>query len=416
VADFGIPRAVIPPLDEFALTPNPEETPQERERRMVREVEKRFGGRAVWKAAWEHKEEREREYLKEANSEREQQWLTELGLHPEWDVYGFRGQVAKLLWERGLKKKAIRFVSCNKCARSGKCRRYPLEHKFFVPHGCEIVFCRECAQQARRALFEAYLAVIFTAIEKCGGIPPGWVLARVNFTLRSDGGEITPDQVKGMNSAVRAVMLKSVGSRRGYGMLFVDEVGSECGKRNYKRHRKAHGLNLHCHGLYFGPRLDWERTRDLWMQETEKRFGLPSRGFYIAKIRVRSGDLPGAVRHALNHMLKYVSKPPAVTPERLASLIAAFNSTKRVHSLGLFYGKKPKRERRDCPCPKCRAMGIVSTVSFEGSEFLSRKADGVFYAGCIPRLLPIRALREQGYEPLSEAGRAMVLSMGAGPP
>jgi hypothetical protein len=219
-----------------------------------------------------------------------------------------------------------------------------------------------------------------------------------------------------MNSAVRAVMLKSVGSRRGYGMLFVDEVGSECGKRNYKRDRKAHGLNLHCHGLYFGPRLDWERTRDLWMQETEKRFGVHSRGFYIDKVRVRNGDLPGAVRHALNHMLKYGSKPPAVTPERLASLIAAFNTTKRVHSLGLFYGKKPKRERRDCPCPKCRAMGIVSTVSFEGSEFLSRKADGVFYAGCIPRLFPIRALREQGYEPLSEAGRAMVLSMGVGPP
>jgi len=400
----------------FALAATEEETPQERELRLLRELEKRFGGHAVRKGAWERKEDQEREWLREASSEREQHWLAELGLEPKWDVYGFRGQVAKILWQRGLKKKAIRFANCNKCGRAGKCRRYPLEHKFFVPHGCEVVFCKECAQQTRRALFEAYLAVILTAIEKCGGIPRGWILSRVNFTLRSDGTEITPERVKGMNRAVRAVMPKSVGSRHGYGMLFVDEVGSECGKRNYTRERKAHGLNLHCHGLYFGPSLDWWRTRDLWMQETKKRFGMPSRGFYYKNIRVRNGDVPGAVRHALNHMLKYVSKPPAVTPERLASLIAAFDGTKRVHSLGLFYGKKPKHKKHECPCPKCRAREIVSTVSFEGSEFLRRKADGDFYAGCIPRLLPILALREQGYEPLSEAGRAMVLSMGAGPP
>lgn len=38
VADSGIPRAVIPPLDEFALTPNPEETQRDRDGRMVREV------------------------------------------------------------------------------------------------------------------------------------------------------------------------------------------------------------------------------------------------------------------------------------------------------------------------------------------------------------------------------------------
>jgi hypothetical protein len=93
-----------------------------------------------------------------------------------------------------------------------------------------------------------------------------------------------------------------------------------------------------------------------------------------------------------------------VTAERLASLIAAFNGTKRVHSLGLFYGKKPKRKNKDCPCPKCRAQGILSTVSFEGRELPN--------GGIVPRLLPMAALREMGYEPLSGAGRAAVLSMG----
>ena len=205
-----------------------------------------------------------------------------------------------------------------------------------------------------------------------------------------------------MNAAVRATMRSSIGSPSGFGMLYLDEVGFEL--RGHNDERKASGLNLHCHGLYLGPRVDWTLTRDLWARETEKRFGQPSTGFFIKKVRICGGDVPGAVRHALNHMLKYVSKPPAVTADRLASLIAAFNGAKRVHALGLFYGKKPKKEKRDCPCPRCRSLGFVATISFEGRDLPS--------GGSVPRLLPISALRERGYEPLNEAGRAAVFSMG----
>lgn len=324
---------------------------------------------------------------------------------PEW-TGGFRGNVAQLLWRvHSLRKKAIRFLNCNKCGRPGVCNRYPLEHKFFVPHGCEVVFCKECADEARRVLTLEYLAVVLAAIAGLGGIPIGWVLARVTFTLRSDGREITPERVKAMNACVGAVMRRTVGSRKGYGLLFVDEVGFE--KRGHlpDARRVAHGLNLHVHGLYFGPRLDWERTRDLWMEVTKKKFGVESRGFFITAVRKFAENPARAVRWALNHMFKYVSKPPAVTPERLASLIAAFDGARRVHSLGLFYGKKPKRERKDCPCPKCRAMGIASAVEFEGSAL----PDG----GCIPRLAPIEELLAAGYVSLREAGREAVLAMGA---
>jgi hypothetical protein len=329
----------------------------------------------------------------------------EYGGEPDWEKYGFRGQVGKLLWARGLQRKAIRFVSCNKCARPGVCSRYPEEHKFFVPNGCEVVFCKECAQEVRRELFLAYQAVILDVIMR--GIPEGWILARINFTLRSDGSEITPERVKGMNSCVRSVMRRTVGSRNGFGLLSVDEVGFE--KRGHfpDVQRVAHGLNLHVHGLYFGPRLDWEGTRDLWMAATEKEFGVPSRGFYITRVRGLERDPARAVRWALNHMLKYVSKPPAVTPERLASLIAAFHRTRRVHSLGLFYGKKPKQEKKDCPCPRCRKEGIVSTVSFEGRTLPN--------GGCIPRLEKIELLLSRGYVPLREAGRDAVLAMGESP-
>ena len=131
---------------------------------------------------------------------------------PDWERFGFRGQVAKLLWGRGLWKKAIRFVSCNKCARPGLCSRYPGEHKYFVPNGCEVVFCKECALEVRRELFLSYQAVILAGIML--GVPKGWVLARISFTLRSDGSEITPERVQKANRCVKGVMRKSVGRIR----------------------------------------------------------------------------------------------------------------------------------------------------------------------------------------------------------
>jgi hypothetical protein len=324
---------------------------------------------------------------------------------PEWERFGFRGQVGKLLWARSLWKKAIRFVSCNKCARPGVCSRYPDLHKYFVPNGCEVVFCKECAQEVRRELFLAYQAIVLAVI--LSGIPKGWVLARITFTLRSDGSEITPGRVQGMNGCVRSVMRKTVGSCRGYGLIFANEVGFEERGHLPDEQRAAHGLNLHCHGLYFGPRLDWEATRDLWMAATKKVFGVPSWGFYITAVRGLKQNPERGVRWALNHLFKYVSKPPAVTPERLASLIAAFDGARRVHSLGLFYGKKPKHERKDCVCPRCRKDGIVSIVAFEG-RFLPN-------GGCVPRLEQIEILVAQGYVALREAGRAAILATSESP-
>jgi hypothetical protein len=233
----------------------------------------------------------------------------------------------------------------------------------------------------------------------------GWVLARVTFTVRSDGSDITPDRVKAVNGCIGTTMRHAVGSRKGFGMLFVDEVGFERRGHLADRLRVAHGLNLHAHGLYFGPRVNWELTRDIWSEVTKKKFGVESTGFYITAVK-RFEENPGrAIRWALNHMFKYVSKPPAVTPQRLASLIAAFNGVKRVHSLGLFFGKKPKRKKKDCPCPKCRAMGIASPISFEGKTLEN--------GACIPRLEPIEELRARGYVPLRDAGREAVFEMGA---
>jgi hypothetical protein len=445
----GVPRAIIPALGSFALT-----SPPSRLDFLIAELERRFGGRAVGPdidperpISSEFREAKrpgfngrpERETI--ADPER---FMPKEVEEPNWSG-GFRGSVGKLLWDRGLKRKAVRFVNCQKCGRPGVCTNYPDEHKFFVPHGCEVVFCKECADESRRALLLDYWHVVCNAVldfageraeherlcellaavsgaerqkverelgalwERVGSYiaKHNWVLARFTFTLRSDGSEIKKEKVKALNYCVGTTLYRSVGSRKGYGALFVDEVGFETRGHLPDNERVAHGLNLHAHGLYFGPRLDWHHTRDLWMEVTKGKFGVESRGFFITHVRHFKQNPGRAIRWALNHMFKYVSKPPAVTPERLAGLIAAFDGAKRVHSRGLFYGKKPKRKRKECPCPKCRAMGIASAISFEG--------DMLNHGGCIPRLVPIEELLARGYVSLREAGRDGVLAMGASP-
>src|SRR5712692_9357597 len=134
-----------------------------------------------------------------------------------------QNRVSKLLFERGLKRKAVRFANCGRLGRPGVCSRYPFEHKFFKRHGCGVVFCRECGSGERRRLMAEYLPVVLAVVlenSPDGRLPCGWVLARANFTLRSGGSEITPGRVKRMNEAAKQTVRKSVGSRSGYGLLY----------------------------------------------------------------------------------------------------------------------------------------------------------------------------------------------------
>jgi hypothetical protein len=150
VTSSAIPHAVIPALPPFELTPPPGLS-LSCEDLLIAEMERRFGGRAVWVKPGLPPLPGP-ELLQESELQ-----------EPEW-TGGFRGRVAKLLWDRGLKQKAIRFLNCNKLGRPGVCSNYPHEHKFFIPHGCEVVFCKECADESRRELLMDYWHVVCNAV------------------------------------------------------------------------------------------------------------------------------------------------------------------------------------------------------------------------------------------------------------
>ena len=281
-----------------------------------------------------------------------------------WDSIGARGETAKLLYESGLKTKAYRYGRCGRYAipLSGHDLFCDLKGRTVVPYRCGLRFCKECAPRNYRALRDKYEGGFVRQVEARKYLG-GYVLARVNFTISCDGHELKPDEIRNFNRAIRKMFRllfpdvkwsnpakdKKSKARRA-GLSWCDEFGHPKSKR--KRRRKAKGWNLHAHGLWFGPYINWRAARDLWKRLTG------STGFWVTEVKDWRLDVAKTVSHALSHMLKYVSKLPGETPMRIAALERAFDSVARVHRMGLFYFL-PKSEEKagigksSWTCPHC---------------------------------------------------------------
>jgi len=264
---------------------------------------------------------------------------------PEWNAIGVRGETAQLIYAHGLPSKAYRYGRCGRYGipLQGHGLQCKFKEKSFGRYRCSLRFCDLCGPANYRRLFERYAPAIGDVVaresSRCG-----YVLARVNWTIRATGEMPTTEEIRWFNAALRKHVKGILPKGAVSGVILDDEFGYE--KRGHIAERKAGGLNLHAHGLYFGPYLDWQKARDLWTKLTG------STGFFIKEIRGWRGGVRKSVSRALGHLLKYVSKMPVVSPERIAAFEKAFDGVRRVHCLGLFYGLPPgpKEERR---CPGC---------------------------------------------------------------
>jgi hypothetical protein len=357
-----------------------------------------FTGPSVWRERFEHPPEP----------------VVAVPFEPEAEaVLDGRARVAEELSARGLPKKARRYESCARQGTPKVCVRDPFKHRFFERFRCGVWPCPYCAPFERLRLKRKYLPVVLKVLAESVGDLSEFVLARVTFTIRSTGEVPNPREVRAMNLCVKRVLRRALG-RRKFGLLFRDEFGFEL--RGHTVDRVAGGLNVHLHGLYLGPFLPWERIRDLWIEETERVFGEPSRGFWISPIPGWRANPEEAARHALNHMLKYTGKSPAVSPERIADLISAVHRVRQVHALGLFFGVKvPAAEKSGAPlCPACKAEGFETHLADE----VRLTARG----GSMPVLRSVAELLASGYRELPREfevnGETEELPepMGLGPP
>lgn len=361
---------------------------------------------------------------------------THLELDPEWKNQGERGRGAQLLFAAGLEKKAYRYAECCRTAERTPCSSYPDSHKFFKRRHCGSRFCEYCGDSNRRRLHGHYVPLLVSFLRDKAHVP-GFTLARMNWTLRSDGEVPTTEEIQKFNEAIRRTLKRAVrkflqvsaeagnewasgalqARKSVYGVLFCDEVGYE--ERGHTADRKAGGLNLHAHGLYYGPfskewRQGWEIIRDIWQEETKRAFGEESYGFYVTHLKNWRSDPVREIQHALNHMLKYVSKCPAKTPERMVELEKAFDGARRIHSGGIWFKlPKPTEEERGCGyCPLCEAAGIRSSL------YLMRRFSS--NGGGIPDYWPVEMLEAEGWRDLEavrqEVGRSRILQFNRGSP
>lgn len=326
-------------------------------------------------------------------------------LAPQWERLGERGRTAMVMHQYGMRGKAKRFAICGRVGFAADCQEIDA-HRFYQRFRCGSRYCAQCGPATMAALINRHQPAIVAFLER-EPVRRGWTLAQITLTVRADGGAVQPDDVRQFNSRVKKCF-RLIQERELYqtstdrsarpGFIWCDEFGFE--GKGRRAIRAAAGRNIHCHGIYYGPLLDWARVRDLWRELTG------ATGCYVQQVRGwkkrQMGDCrwKSEVAKALYYALKYTGKPLAATPERIAELEWAFHRVRRFHAVGAFY-KLPPAEASGAPAPRgpeCPCCG--------GALIVSRQR--------LPLDSPGMQERRDLEEARREAGR--VRAMGAAPP
>jgi hypothetical protein len=315
----GVPRAIIPPLAPIEAVDLSED--EQRESFEVRKDGSLLHPRAL-------------------------ELLPKIVLTPEGELdqlgdgLGENQEQARAPYELGHPGKAQRHACCRRFGRRVECAG---RHAFMQIFGCGQRLCPACAPKIFKELFTKYVA-LYQFIKK----RPGWVLAKLDFTVRNTGQMPSRNHIRWMNRGVRATLKRLLKGKKGWGYLWCDEFGFE-------------NTNLHCHGLYFGPWLPQARLQEAWTQEIENAAqgneelrALAARPGKKLRVGIESAqwDFP----RALYHLLKYVLKPPGNDPKHRARLEDAYSGVRRVHTLGLFYNACLPQEhdgKKELRCPLC---------------------------------------------------------------
>jgi hypothetical protein len=276
-----------------------------------------------------------------------------------------------------LEKKANRELACGLLGGVVKCID---GHKFGVWYECGNRYCIRCGPDRANESFAKILPRLRLATARlldCGNVNckdcypfrrgrtrredgdqipiPHWpppktgprarrVIAILDFMLPKAG---VPDRftARRMNAAIkktiRTVTRRAGITRAEYGYLYTDEYG-------------AQNTNLHAHGIYCGPRLDFREIRRAW----RKAIGSLD---VIFKIKM-CDQLEPAVFHAIKYPAKFGEHAAA---DWLAELEIAFHRVRRLHRLGAFYNMpKPEDEQEhDGRMKKCPVTGCGKPLS-----------------------------------------------------
>ena len=172
------------------------------------------------------------------------------------------------------------------CGSHGQKVKDANRHEFYLHFRCGLRFCPNCWRMLAGRAYKDHVRLA-RLIPK--PLPPGHVIALLDFTLRNDGKLPSRKQIRATNQAIRRVLHQLLRHRKDWGYIYCDEFGFD-------------NTNLHIHGLYYGPRLSQEQLSKEWLKATGD-------SFVVSIKRARCG-----FRQALRRMFIYASKPPSQDP------------------------------------------------------------------------------------------------------
>ena len=274
----------------------------------------------------------------------------------EWVDLGFRSEVAEILIENGLGKKAGRYLMCSRKAFVLRCTGEE-SHEFFSPSYCDLRFCRICSKRQFARLYAKHSPVLHFIRRNPRA---GFRLRQITLTSKNKG-VLAHTDIKTFNAQVKEALSVLMDGVDGWGAMTVLEIG-------------FNNWNLHAHILAWCPYIEQKRLAQVWKDVSGHEV------VWISEERA-SG------KRALLYMLKYVSKPPSDKPEMIAQLEIAFHKTRRVHCYGLFVkfsGEDPDAEHSKwTQCPKCGA----DLKRVKGEHYVYKlKREGLRFIGDFPRV------------------------------
>ena len=163
-----------------------------------------------------------------------------------WEGFEFRSQVAQILIDQGLEQKAYRYLDCGRKGYRFRCQGKE-GHEYFSAFHCDLRFCPFCARRRFAKLFAKHAPALEYVRRDTR---PGFRLREITLTS-SNTGQLAREGIREFNKHVKKTVQRLRGRMRGWGAIWVDEVGFS-------------NTNLHAHVLFYGPYIEQERLAATW--------------------------------------------------------------------------------------------------------------------------------------------------------
>ena len=222
-------------------------------------------------------------------------------------------------------------------------------HKKVVKYWCMSRFCLSCARRFNGMMYQKIKARYEWL--KSRQEVAGYGLKLITLTIKTDGDvKGAMEKLKFLPKLWNKILKKKSDGKVRSGLVTAYEFGKQ-------------SLNLHIHGLYYGPYISQKLVSDTWYHLT---------GSYVVDIR-KADD------YAIYEIIKYTADLTKLSPEQILTLVGVMDGKRRIRTYGVFYSEDNKElelklkilYQEIVACPVCDCKDWITDNQL---EFMYRRA------------------------------------------